>query len=135
MSKRVVIICLSLCLVGCVFGWGLGGLLLTGGYRHPGGWWPMLLLLGGFLCLPAGIGMIMGYRLGRTVAVAAFAVGYLACAAMLVAPLLQAGVIDIAINGSRAGYGVYAAGSLMLLGVVLLLHWTLYTPSFEDHLA
>jgi hypothetical protein len=133
-SKRVVIICLWLCLVGFFSGWQLSGLLMGAVWKQPSGWWPSLVLAAGFLCLPAGVGILMGYPLGRTLAVLAFVVGYFVCAALLAAPLLPADH-GITIHGSPAGFGVHAAGSLLLLGVLLLLHWTLYSPPFEDHLA
>ena len=76
----------------------------------------------------------MGYPLGRTLAVLAFGVGYFVCAALLAAPLLET-AHAITINGNPAGFGVHATGSMMLLGVLLLLHWTLYSPPFEEHLA
>jgi hypothetical protein len=134
-SKRVIIICLFLCLVGIVFCPGLFGLWITGIWGHPAGWFPTFLSVGGVLCLPAGLGMMLGHRFGRIVAVVAFVVGYLACAAILAAPLLGEGGIHISINGTPAGFGLHAFAALLLLGVVMLLHWTLYTPSFEDHLA
>jgi hypothetical protein len=134
-SKRVVIICLFLCLVGILFGLGLSGLWITGLWGRPEGWLPTLLYAGGFLCLPAGMAMMLGYPFGRVVAVVAFVVGYLACAAILAAPWLGEGAMHISINGSRAGFEMHAFASLLLLGIVMLLHWTLYTPSFEDHLS
>ncbi len=132
-SKRVILICLLLCLAGFFSGWQLSGVLLET-WRDSSGWWPALVLAGGFLCLPAGVGILMGYPLGRNLAVLAFCVGYFVCAALLAAPLLET-AHAITINGSPAGFGVHATGSLMLLGVLLLLHWTLYSPPFEEHLA
>ena len=134
MSKRVVVICLLLCLAGFVFGWGLSGLLMAAVHGQAM-WGAILYQTAGFLSLPAGVGMLMGYRWGRTLAVVAFAVGYVTSAAMLVAPLLPDGFVHLSISGHPVVYGVFATNALLLLGVLLLLHWTLYTPSFEDHLS
>lgn len=79
--------------------------------------------------------MLMGYRWGRALAVVAFSVGYLVCAAMLATPLLDTGFVRIDLNGGRADFGVHATASLLLLGVLLLLHWTLFSPPFEEHLS
>jgi hypothetical protein len=79
--------------------------------------------------------MLMGYRSGRVLASMAFAVGYLGCAALLAAPLLPADWIGISINGNRPDFGVYATVSLLQLGVLLFLHWTLFSPPFEEHLS
>ncbi len=135
MSKRVISICLFLCLVGFFSGWQLSGILMAAAWKQPSGWWPTLVLAGGFLCLPAGVGILMGYRSGRTLAVLAFSVGYLVCAALLAAPLLGADPVGMTVDGSRPDFGVYVTASLLQLGLLLLLHWTLYSPPFEDHLA
>lgn len=134
-SKRVILICLLLCVVGFFSGWQLCGILMSGSWNEPSGWWPALLFGGGFLCLPAGVRMLMGYRSGRVLASVAFSAGYLVCVALLAAPLLPADWvgIGISINGNRPGFGVYATVSLLLLGILLFLHWTLYSPPFEEH--
>lgn len=77
--------------------------------------------------------MLMGYQWGRALAVVAFSVGYLICAAMLATPLLDMDLVRIDLNGDRPDFGVHATASLLLLGVLLLLHWTLFSPPFEDH--
>ena len=81
--------------------------------------------------------MLMGYRSGRLLASMAFAVGYLGCAALLAAPLLPADWVGIGIliNDKRPDFGVYATVSLLQLGVLLFLHWTLISPPFEEHLS
>lgn len=134
MPKRVVVICLLLCLGGFFSGWQLSGLLLSA-REQAWAWWPVIVVTGGFLCLPAGVGMLMGYRWGRALAVVAFSVGYLVCAAMLATPLLDMDLVRIDLNGNRPDFGVFATASLLLLGVLLLLHWTLFSPPFEDHLS
>jgi hypothetical protein len=134
-SKRVILICLLLCVVGFFSGWQLCGVLASGAWKEPSGWWPALVQGGGFMCLPAGVKMLMGYRSGRVLASMAFAVGYLGCAALLAAPLLPADWIGISINGNRPDFGVYATVSLLQLGVLLFLHWTLFSPPFEEHLS
>lgn len=134
MSKRVIAICLMLCLVGFFAGWQFCGSLLAAREASSGGW-SVAVMAGGFLCLPAGVGMLMGYRWGRGLAVAAFAAGYLVCAALLVTPLLDLQLAGTGLNGTRPDFGVYATSSLLLLGILLLLHWTLYSPPFEDHLS
>ena len=134
MSKRVVLICLFLCLGGFFSGWQLFGALPTV-LGQPPGWWPVIVMGGGFLCLPAGVGMLMGYRWGRGLAVAAFAVGYLVSAALVATPLIDMDLAGLRVNGSRLDFGVHATASLMLLAVLLLLHWTLFSPPFEDHLS
>lgn len=81
--------------------------------------------------------MLMGYRSGRVLAWVAFSGGYLICAALFAAPLLPADWvgIGISINGNRSDFGVHATASLLLLGILLSLHWTLYSPPFEEHLS
>lgn len=137
MSKRVILICLLLCVVGFFSGWQLSGVLASGLWKEPSGWWPALVHGGGFLCLPAGVRMLMGYRSGRLLAAAAFSVGYLVCVALLAAPLLPADWIGIgiSINAKNPDFGVFATASLLLLGILLFLHWTLYSPPFEEHLS
>lgn len=79
--------------------------------------------------------MLMGYRWGRTLAVVAFSVGYLVCAAMLATPLVDIDLVRIELSGGRPDFGVYATASLLLLGVLLLVHWTLFSSPFEEHLS
>ncbi|WP_193210470.1 hypothetical protein [Luteolibacter marinus] len=131
MSKRVIIIGVLMCLAGFAFGFLLAGSLLGGA----GGQLPGRLLAGflaaGFALLPAGIGILLGYRFARKLAILPIGAGYLASALLLAAPLIPA----IQVSGPVQGYLACVAVALFVLGLLLLLHWTLYTAPFEDHLS
>lgn len=129
MSKRVLFVCLAFCLIGLLAVWDIVHSVIAGGIR------PNF----GVLFLPVGCGLLLGSQLARTAANGLFILSYLVAAWLLFAPLFTTASAAIA-SDSRdvswmSGYPVLLVGVLMVVSVLGLLHWLLYSPPFDEHLS
>jgi hypothetical protein len=129
MSKRVLFVSLSLCLIGLLAGWEM----LQG---FVGGWFHLNVAV---LFLPISGGLLMGMPVARTAANGLFILSYLTAAWVLVMPLLTNVDISAALDGRNlsglSGYPVLLVGVLLVVSVLALLHWLLYSPPFDEHLS
>ena len=129
MSKRVLFVSLALCLTGLLAGWDILRSAIAGGLR------PNF----GVLFLPIGCGLLLGSQLARTAASGLFILSYLVGAWMVLAPLFVTASAAV-VSDSRdvswmSGYPILLVGVLIVVAVLALLHWLLYSPPFDEHLS
>jgi hypothetical protein len=131
MSKRVLFVCLSLCVIGLLAVWDLVHSILAGQVH---------LTMGvAVLFLPIAFGLMMGSPFARTAACGVFILTYLIAAWMLLAPLFITASAAIATDTREAawmsGYPVLLVGVMLVISVLGTLHWLLYSPAFDEHLS
>lgn len=123
MSKRVIFTCTVLLLLGTA------GLLDSAAGSARGGWQLNLMAL----FLPAAVALFLalpGARLGASLV---FALHY-GLLAMVLAGSTVAGVRLAGAEFFQLPYALMATGVVMFGAVLVLLHWMLYSPPFEEHL-
>lgn len=129
MSKRVLFVCLSLCLIGLLAGWEILQAFINGRFHADVA----------VLFLPISGGLLMGMPVARTAASGVFILSYLIGAWVLVTPLFTNVDINAALDSrnlsSLSGYPILLVGVLLVVSVLGLLHWLLYSPPFDEHLS
>lgn len=134
MSKRVLFVCLSLCVIGLLALWESVH-ILTGANFQTKVSAPYVAIL----FLPIGCGLLFGSTFARTAATGVFILSYLIGAWMLLTPLFVTATAAIATDTRDAawmsGYPVLLVGVLIVISVLGILHWLMYSNAFEEHLS
>lgn len=134
MSKRVLFVCLSLCVIGLLALWE-SVRVLTGADSQTRASAPYVAIL----FLPIGCGLLFGSTFARTAATGVFILSYLIGAWMLLAPLFVTASAAIATDTREAawmsGYPVLLVGVSLVISVLGILHWLMYSTAFEKHLS
>ncbi|BCU75601.1 hypothetical protein [Luteolibacter sp. LG18] len=128
MSKRVLFVCLTLLLAGLLWGWLL--LPATGSV-------PWLAYLG-LLPVPVSIGLLLGQSWARPAAAAIFCLIYLLLAAGMVLSFFPGSQAVVAMGWLQ--FALSAPATMFIFSAMVgcgtgFLHWLLYSPPFEEHLA
>ena len=128
MSKRVIVTCILILLLGVAGGLESAEAISRGEVSIN-----LLILL-----LPVGIALFMalpGARLGANIA---FSILYSFLAFSLVAPSIARMTTKVQLFRSdmplMSSYPVLLVFVIILGSILILLHWMLYSPPFEEHL-
>lgn len=134
MSKRVLFVSLSLCVIGLLALWEsvhvLGGANTQANLSAP---------YFAILFLPIGCGLLFRSTFARTAATGVFILSYLIGAWILLAPLFVTARAAIATDTREAawmsGYPILLVGVATVISVLGILHWLMYSAAFEEHLS
>jgi hypothetical protein len=127
MSKRVIFTCTLILLMGLLAAWDMFAHLQAG----------RLYLNIGVFFIPIGIGLFLGMPSARTSAVVVFSLTYALCGFVLIVSMFGRTSIQIfGIDHPLAnGFPFVFVAVAIICAVAGLIHWTLYSPPFEDHLS
>jgi hypothetical protein len=127
MSKRVIFICTLILLMGFLAAWDMFVHLQSG----------RLYLNLGVLFIPIGIGLFLGMPSARTAAVVVFSLTYALCGLVLIASIFgQSSIQWLGVDHPLAnGLPIVFVAVAIICSVTGLIHWTLYSQPFEEHLS
>jgi hypothetical protein len=127
MSKRVIFTCTLILILGLLAAWDMFVHLQAG----------RLYLNIGVFFIPIGIGLFLGMPSARTSAVVIFSLTYALCGLVLVVSVFSRPTVQIfGIDQPLAnGFPIVFVAVAIICAVVGLIHWTLYSPQFEEHLS
>ena len=90
------------------------------------------------LFLPVSVLLFLGIPGARAIASVVFGLCYLILALLLILPLTASLSVTLRFFGSESGiegsYSMLFVVVAMFAAVLLLLHWMLYSPPFDEHL-
>jgi hypothetical protein len=127
MSKRVIFTCTLILLMGLMAAWDMFAHLQSG----------RLYLNIGVFFIPIGIGLFLGMPAARTSAVVVFSLTYALCGLVLIASMVGRPSIQwFGIDQPLAnGFPIVFVAVAIICSVTGLIHWTLYSQPFEEHLS
>ena len=128
MSKRVLFTCTLLMMIGVA-----GFLDMANAFSRGTKAWNILALY-----LPASIALFLAIPGARVLATIVFVISYIFLGLLLVGSALSSHVVGLQLFGGhfplQATFPLVFVAVALLGSVLALLHWSIFSPPFEEHL-